>query len=115
MQPKDYEKYEKAKKRVKEIKGFYAHLRIFILVNLIIIIGRFVVLKYVISIEDQTADFLNWIDWNTFITPVLWGIGLLIHGLVVFNKKLRFFNKDWEEKKIREFMEEEENNRERWQ
>ena len=35
-----------------------------------------------------------------------WGIGLFIHAALVF-KFLTFIGKDWEERKIKEFMEEE--------
>ena len=42
-----------------------------------------------------------------FTTPFFWGIGLLFHGLNVFKHNFHFF-KDWEERKIKEFMEKEE-------
>ncbi len=32
------EKYEKAKKRVEEIKGFYSHLFVYIAVNIVLVI-----------------------------------------------------------------------------
>ena len=115
MQPKDYEKYERAKKRVKQIKGFYGHLRLYILINLMILIGRYLVLEYLIDPSVQTEDFNNWLNWNTYISPILWGIALTIHGLVVFSNHFPIFNKNWEEKKIRELMKEEEQNRTRWQ
>jgi hypothetical protein len=36
-----------------------------------------------------------------------WGIGVAIHGMKVFNY-LPFFDQEWEQKKIMEFMEKEE-------
>ncbi|MCW9037746.1 2TM domain-containing protein [Altibacter sp.] len=42
-----------------------------------------------------------------FTTPFFWGIGLTFHGLYVFQDRFRFF-KNWEERKIREYMEKDE-------
>ena len=42
-----------------------------------------------------------------FYWPLLgWGIGVLFHGMKVFNYS-PFFNKDWEERKIKEYMDKE--------
>jgi len=49
-----------------------------------------------------------------FIWPLLWwGIGVIFHGLKVFNY-MPFFCKDWEEKKIKEFMNKEEQTKKTW-
>ncbi len=87
----EYERYQKAKKQVEEIKGFYIHLSSYIVVMLVLI---FINLKY-------TPQYL-WFFWSL----LGWGIGLFIHAALVF-KFFTFIGKDWEEKKIREFMEEE--------
>ncbi|WP_251795844.1 MULTISPECIES: 2TM domain-containing protein [unclassified Arenibacter] len=47
-----------------------------------------------------------WRHFGTFTVWLFWGIGLLFHGLKVFSYN-PFFNKDWEEKHIRKYMEEE--------
>lgn len=88
------ERYEIAAKRVKRIKGFYVHLLVYIIVNIFIIAGNF--------INNSNNDPLFW-SWQTFSTALFWGIGLVAHGLSVFGKNL-FFNSNWEEKKIQEFM-----------
>ena len=85
----DYERYEEAKKQVKEIKGFYVHLFVYVAVNLFLI---FINLKY-------SSQHL-WFFWTT----MGWGIGVLFHGLGVF-KVMPFFGKNWEEDKIKELME----------
>ena len=87
----DQELYKKASKRVKEIKGFYAHLLIYILVN-----GGFFLLKGLVwYIGDHQYGW----------TPAFfWGIGLTIHGIVVFGKNM-FLGPKWEERKTREIME----------
>lgn len=87
----EYERYEEAKKQVKEIKGFYGHLLSYVIV---ISILAFINLYY-------TPEYL-WFFW-----PMLgWGIGLFFHALGVFNF-VPFFGKDWEERKINELMEKE--------
>ena len=87
----EFERYQKAKKRVKEIKGFYGNLVSYVLV---ISFLTFINLKY-------TPEHL-WFFW-----PMLgWGIGLLFHAFGVF-KIVPFFGEDWEERKIKELMEEE--------
>ncbi|MFT7350910.1 MAG: hypothetical protein ACI9XR_000633 [Flavobacterium sp.] len=83
--------YQNAYKKVQEIKGFYVHATIYVLVIGFLI---FINLKY-------SADYL-WFLWSAGG----WGIGLFFHALRVFNF-IKFFGKDWEEKKIQDFMDEE--------
>ena len=87
-------KYELAYRRVKRIKGFYIHVLVYVLVNAYLIIS-----SYVHTLHSDN-DFFN---WGTFSTTLFWGLGLLAHGLSVFGRDL-FFGSDWEEKKIKEFM-----------
>jgi membrane protein CcdC involved in cytochrome C biogenesis len=89
---KKYDNYSRARKHVKEIKGFYIHLMIYLVINIFIIVN---ILK---NIDPEELNI--WI----FSTAFFWGIGLAFHAYKVFGKKY-FFNKDWEERKIREFME----------
>ena len=82
------EKYEKAKKRVEEIKGFYSHLIVYICVNVALLIINLVTNRNVL-----------WFYW-----PLLgWGIGVFFHamGVFVFSK---FPGTKWEKKKIEEVM-----------
>ncbi len=79
-------KYQEAKKRVEEIRGFYIHLITYLLVN-----AGLVVLNLLTSPE-----------YYWFIWPIIgWGIGLLIHGITVFGG---LWGKAWEERKIGEIM-----------
>jgi len=84
----EFERYEEARKQVKEIKSFYVHLFIYIVVNVFLII---------INLK-LTPEHL-WFYWTT----AGWGIGLFFHGLGAF-KKVPFFGKDWEQNKINELM-----------
>jgi len=83
------EKYKRAKKRVDEIKGFFGHLFAYLGVNVTLL---------VIDLVTGPADL--WFYWVT----LFWGIGLFWHAMGVFVFS-RFPRKDWEEKKIKELME----------
>jgi NADH:ubiquinone oxidoreductase subunit 4 (subunit M) len=100
-------KLERAQKRVAAIKGFYDHATIYLIVNILVLIFKG---KFILTLLSEEAignpQFLNWIDWNIYGTPILWGIGLLIHGLVVFGIRPKFLN-EWEERTIKKYMDEE--------
>ena len=84
-------KYQKAKERVEAIKGFYTHLIVYIVVNLILF-----------SINMIVSPDSLWFFW-----PLIgWGIGLAMHALSIYGFG-RWFSADWEERKIREIMENE--------
>ena len=92
------DKYLKAKKRVKQIRGFYTHLLVYLLVNTSITIAKMLLIYHV-------ADFKAFVGMlshmDIYLSWVLSGIGLLVHGLIVFVFKSF---KNWEEKKIKEYM-----------
>ena len=100
MNSQDEIKLKNAKKKVKDIKGFYSHLTIFILVNILILAGN------TNFFREFGGDY--WF-WRYLITPVFWGVGLLIHGLVVFVPSFGFVKK-WEERKMKELMEKDSSN-----
>ena len=77
--------YEKASKRVKELKGFYGNL-----------ISYCLVIPFLFFINWRTSPDYWWAFW-----PMLgWGIGVASHALQTFG-----IGKNWEEKKIKELME----------
>ncbi|MDT0554429.1 2TM domain-containing protein [Patiriisocius hiemis] len=106
MEDYNVAKIEKAKKRIKDIKGFYSHLAVYLVINLIIILVMFDV-KDMVRGYQTMDDFNTWFTLNTFSTAILWGIGLFIHWLYVFGPSFKLFKK-WEERKIKEFIEKEE-------
>ena len=95
------DKYLFAKQRVAKIKGFYIHLMIYVLVNT----GITVLKVYGEMSNGETLVESLW-DFGTFAIWGFWGIGLAIHGLAVFGLPF-LFGKNWEERKIKEFMEQE--------
>lgn len=91
--------YRMAKNKVKEIKGFYIHLMVYLFVNAAILILS--------TREEGLWEGIQ--DLSNYTTALIWGIGILAHGVGVFGPNL-FFGKDWEERKTREFMEKEKKN-----
>jgi hypothetical protein len=78
-----------ARKRVEALRGFYVHLTVYVLVNLLLC-----------TINLLTSPDSLWFYW-----PLLgWGIAFALHALRVFGAG-RWFGAEWEERKINEWME----------
>ena len=87
MQTQEENSYFKAKQRVREMKEFYGNLLSFC-----------VVIPFLIFINYRTYWEFQW-----FWFPLLgWGLGLTIQGFSTFG-----YGAVWEEKKIQEIMEKE--------
>lgn len=83
-------RYQKAKERVEAIKGFYGNLAAYCLV-----------IPFLAYLNYRTTSF----PWVIF--PVMgWGFGVLMHGLEAYGYN-PLWGKRWEERKIRELMENE--------
>ncbi len=91
-------KYLAAKRRVEELKEFYWNL-----------MSYCIVIPFLIFINYRTSWNFQWFWFPTFG----WGIGLTFHAARVFLDR-GFFGRQWEERKIREYMREEEKST-RWQ
>lgn len=87
------EAYMRAQKKVKSLMGFYWHLASYVIINLFII---------TIIVSNGVPFF----SFGTWATAFFWGIGLFFHFLGVFGPSF-FFGKNWEERKIKEFMDKE--------
>ncbi len=94
------DRYIRAKKKIEKLKGFYWHLAFYLGVNLFISISK------IVSDLSEGKTFIEafW-DFGTFAVWFFWGIGIFFHAMGVFGQNI-FFGKDWEERKIDEFMEE---------
>ena len=86
-------RYIKAKRRVEKEKGFYTHLGIYLVVNLMITV--FKVWDNLESWESFTNELFS---LNVFVTWFIWGVVLLMHFLSLK------FGLDWEERKIEDLM-----------
>jgi len=95
MENKNFEeqKYIKAKKKVKAIKGFYVHLSVYLIVNAFLILSR----------TFSGGGFEDLWEWQTYNTAIFWGIGVLFHAFNVFGMGF-LLGKDWEDRKIKEYM-----------
>ena len=83
--------YQKAKERVDVLKGFYTHLIVYIVINLMLY-----------TINRLTSPDSLWFFW-----PLMgWGIAVVLHSLAVFSPNLGL-GADWEQRKIKELMEKE--------
>ena len=80
------ERYQMARKHVRERKEFWIHIAMFVIVN-----AGLIALNLV-----QQPDKL-WFHW----VLIGWGAGLLLHSFQVFGS-------NWEERKVQEFMKREE-------
>ncbi len=84
-------RYLRAIERVEEIKGFYAS-----------IISFCIVIPFLIFINLRYVPQFHW-----FWFPILgWGIGLIFQGFKAFGYN-PFLGRDWEDRKIKEYMNEE--------
>ena len=92
----EQERYERALKRVKKIKGFYTHAVVYVVINIMIVI---------INIQNL-KEGESYFKLHNFFTAFFWGLGLLAHGLSVFLPDF-IMGQNWEERKIKEFMEKE--------
>ncbi len=86
------EAYLRAKKKVDSLIGFYWHFAVYIVVNIFLII--------IIGVNAGFSGF------GPYATATFWGIGLFFHFIGVFGPDV-FFGKDWEKRKIKEFMDKE--------
>lgn len=105
----DDENYNAAYRRVKKLKGFYSHVKVYIIVNIIIIVSSLTRDNF-----NEGMDFSGLTQWHTYSTALFWGIGLLAHGLSVFGTDW-FFGSDWEKRKIQKYMEKDTANKNKWE
>lgn len=86
-------RYLRAKERIAEMKKFYSKL-----LSYVVFIAFFAALNY----YTNGWNYM-WFLWIAFG----WGIGLVFKAIKIFGMN-PFFGRGWEERKIREFMEEDE-------
>lgn len=105
MIPVEEEKYKRAKKRIEELKGFYVHLAIYVVIN------TFLLVNIYIRSLGEPGDF--W-EFSHFFTLIFWGIGLAFHAAHTF-KLNPLFGKKWEERQIRKYMDKDKEASEKYQ
>ena len=103
---KENNAYKQAERRVKRIRNFYNHLQIFAIMMVILLIFSNTIFNFFES-HIHNPGTLKWAQSNVWINCLLWGFGVLIHGLYAFKYKVTFIEK-WENEKVDELMNEKE-------
>ena len=101
----DSEKYIQAKKWVDNLKNFYAHVAIYLLMNVLLFTFKENIMNFFKDQGVRGQEFLGWMEWNIIFIPIIWGVVLLVIGIYYFKLKPAFF-RNWEERQIRKYMEE---------
>jgi hypothetical protein len=87
----DDERYQHARRRVKELKGFYTNLYFYLAVNVFLVLVNII-----------TSPGHWWFQW----VLLGWGIGVVAHAISIFARPT-WFGPEWEDRKAREIMEKE--------
>ncbi len=96
----------KARKRVEEIKGFYKHVTVYLLVNLF--------LTFITNYFDVTIKIFEGLEMSSEVTGsifvrypvwIIWGVILIVDAIRVFVFP-RALGGNWQDRKIEEFMNE---------
>jgi len=103
MENKEHNKLERAQLRVAQIRRFYRHVGVFVIINVALLLSKD---QMTIAFLGEKAmdhpEAMNWIYWNIYI----WAAILAVHALYVFGN-VPFFIKKWEKRQIERFMKEE--------
>ncbi len=99
---KKEDRYQRAVKHVEEIRKFYFHLVVYLIVN----IGISGVKIYNDMIDGDVYVFGTEEVW------LFWGIGLAFHAFKVFGISF-IMGKNWKEDKIKEYMKKD--SQDRWE
>ncbi len=98
------ELYLQARKKVEKIKGFYVHFAVYIVINIFLLT--------IIAVNlDKGESFWK---FGHFATVFFWGIGVVFHALGVFGPDI-IFGKDWENRKIEEYINKEKERSSGWE
>jgi hypothetical protein len=80
--------YKKAENRVEEIKGYYIHLAIYVLVNIFL---------FLLNALTNPSEW--WFYWTTFG----WGIGILAHTFATFGIG-NMLGEKWKNQQIEKYI-----------
>lgn len=94
------QRYILAKKRVEKVSKFYKHLAVYVVVNI------FLTAVFIIGDLNDGDTFKQAVfNYHNYKIWLFWGLGILYQALNVLGVNM-IFNKSWEERKIKEFMNE---------
>ncbi|MGB3144015.1 MAG: 2TM domain-containing protein [Maribacter sp.] len=108
------ERLERAKRRVADIKKFYKHLSLFLIVNLLLLLIELNLSNWYVNSAKLDKGTRLWLEWNVISFPLIWFIVLAVHGLYIFKFKYSnrtpfkpIFFKEWEQKELARILEKE--------
>ncbi len=90
----EQEKYNKAKKKVEELKGFYIHFAVYLVINSAILL-----IIYLATLKEGSTFW----TFGHFSTLIFWGVGLAFHAAFTFSLN-PFFGREWEARQIKKYM-----------
>jgi len=95
------QQYILARKKVEKISKFYKHLATYLIIN------TFLSAIFIVG-DINEGDTFNeaFFNWGNYKIWLYWGVGILFQAIGTFGLPL-FLNKDWEQRKINQYLEEE--------
>lgn len=99
------QQYVLVRKKVEKISKFYKHLAIYIIANIFL---TAIFIAGDVNNGDTFSEAL--FNYHNYKIWMYWGIGIAFQALNTFGFNL-FFNKSWENRKIKIYMEEQSNRR----
>ena len=88
----------KAQRKVRQVQIFYLHLALYVIVVALLLYNFYIL---------EEGPYKNNIIALNLSVLVAWSVFIIIHGLNVFKGK-QIFKKSWEDKKIKEFLKDDE-------
>lgn len=104
MEDTGHDKLKRVKKRVEEMKGFYVHLAVYIVINMFILVNIYL---------STSKDGESFWQIGHFATTFFWGLGVVFHATHVFSLN-PFLSKGWEEKQIKKYIEKQKKEEEKY-
>lgn len=99
-------KYFEIKKRIKKQRNFYNHLQVFVIVMLVLLLFSNTIFNFFESYVHN-PNSLKWARANIWVNALIWFVVIVVQGIYAFKYKIPFID-NWEQKKIKEFMNENE-------
>ena len=98
MNAEKKQRYESARKRLRNIQIFYIHLAGYLVLVAAILYNFYVI---------EEGPYKSTITALNLSVLVGWTVFIILHAWRVFREK-KFFKKEWEERKIKEYLQDQE-------
>lgn len=96
------ERFGKAQKRAKKIRGFYTHLLVFFIVNTLLYLVKADTMRLIIEESGiHEVGFANYLHWQFWTITLSWAVILIVQALKLFGRPLVA---KWERRKLEEII-----------